>query len=440
MADVLPWEDDPKSLLPQDVELPASPTGLHPAQQAIFDQRCRFNVVAAGRRFGKTWLSVKLACWYARHTHWSDGTPLEHANVWYISPTIELGLEQVAPLILEELGDECVQHHKVQNYFQLENGCRIYLKSANRPENLRGRALRFAILDEISIMRPGIWETIVRPMLVDKVAPALIIGTPIGKGKLYDLYKHAQEKSPPEWGAWQFKTVDNPHISADEVESAGQAMTASQFRQEFNADWSTGGGNVFNPKHLKTGHYQRGVYQLAAVFGSDEPFAKDAHALSGTESALIVLLQHPLGWHVISAQRGFWSVSETISRIAKAWNQYTPRFLALSAKDCKASHNLIQEYQRHHDFRTSIRFFEITEADDLDRIKWALQSRLKAGRITAPTGKGRQNIQAQLQDFPLEYANNELVQALSYFDQLPQPNFGANVRNRFRPLDRLAGY
>jgi len=217
-------------------------------------------------------------------------------------------------------------------------------------------------------------------------------------------------------------------------------MTASQFRQEFNADWSTGGGNVFNPKHLKTGNYRRGVYQLAAVFGSDEPFAKDAHALSGTESALIVLVQHPLGWHVISAQRGFWSVSETIRRISDAWRRYDPRYLALSAKDRKASQNLIQEYQRHHDFRTTVRFFEVTEADDLDRIKWALQSRLKAGRISAPMGKGRQNLQAQLQDFPLEYANNEMVQALSYFDQLPQPNYGANARKRFASTDYIAGY
>jgi len=431
----VPWEE-----VAEPVEIPASPMGLHEAQQRIFDGRARFNVVAAGRRFGKTYLSVKLACWYARHTHWADGTDLAGANVWYISPTIELGLEQVAPLILEELGDECVQHHKVQNFFQLENGCRIYLKSANRPENLRGRALRFAVLDEISVMRPGVWETIVRPMLVDKRAPALIIGTPIGRGRLFDLFARAADDNTGDWGAWKFTTVDNPHISAAEVDSAGRAMSRSQFKQEFHADWDTGGGHVFNRRDLKAANHPRGVCWIAAVFGSDEPFAKDAHAVSGTETAIVVVRMHPLGWHVIAAQRGFWGVSETVKRISELYDTHNCRGLAVSVKDFKASQNLMTEYRRHHDFRLSIRYHTVDNADDLDRIKWALQSRLKSGRITCAKGKGLAQLRDQLQDFPLEYSNSELVQALSYIDQVPQVNFGAKARTFFRPLDAIAGY
>ena len=248
----LPWETQKDALLPQDVELPARPRGLHPAQQAIFDDLARFSVVAAGRRFGKSYFGVKLACWWLRHTHWPDGTPLKNAPVWYVSPTLDLGLEQIEPLILEELGDELVQHHKVKNFFQIENGRRLYLKSAwGKGDTLRGRGVGGIIVDEVSLMPPGIWETVLRPMCVDYFAPALIIGTPVGKGKLYELYKHAEDEGRPTWGAWQYKTVDNPYISANEVHAAGSSMTDSQFRQEFHADWSVGGGNVFNPKHLK---------------------------------------------------------------------------------------------------------------------------------------------------------------------------------------------
>lgn len=434
----LPWDTDPDALLPQDVQLPAPPRRLHEAQQQIFDGWHRFNVIAAGRRFGKTFFSVKMACWYARHTHWADGTSLKGANVWYVSPTMDLALETVAPMILEELGDEVVQHHKVQNWIQLENGCRIYLKSANRPENLRGRALRFVILDEISVMPPALWETIIRPMLVDKEGHALIIGTPVGKGKLYELYRHACQKTSDWWAGWKFKTVDNPQISKTEVEQAGGVMDSAQFKQEFEADFETGGGNVFAGRSLKTGNYFRGAHYILAVFGSDKPFEKSA--IAGTESAMMVVVAHPGGWHIVRAQHGYWSVSETIRRISSAWDEYAPRFLAVSDRAYKASYRLIHEYRKSCDARMSVRYHVINDADDTDRIKWALQSRLKAGRITSGKGKHRNAVADQLQDFPLEYSNSELVQALSYMDQLPQPNFGRSVRERFQMIDITAGY
>jgi hypothetical protein len=421
------------------VECPAPPGGLHDAQQQVVDNLGRFNVVAAGRRFGKTHLAAKLACWYARHSHWADGTDLAGSDVWYVSPTMDLALEQVAPLILDELGDELDQFHKVQNWFRLTNGNHIRLKSSQRPENLRGRSLRAVILDEVSIMPPGLWETIIRPALVDKGGHALFIGTPVGKGKLYDLMKHAEADDTGLWRHWAFKTVDNPLLPAGEVELAKKSMSAAQFRQELLADFETGGGNVFKSKQLKqVKRAPLGVTQMACVFGSDAPFSKDSLAVSGTESAMIVLRMHPSGWHVVSAQRGFWSVSETIKRLSDAWKEHKPRFLALSEKDAKAAENLIEDFARHGGAR--MRLWPITDAEDIDRIKWALQSRLKEGKVTAGPGRGRTALANQLQDFPLQYSNNELVRALSYFDQLPSPNFGRHVRERFHVIDAIAGY
>lgn len=437
MSELLPWQSD-KDLPPEEVQLPAGPVGLHPAQREIFENLKRFNVVAAGRRFGKTFLAVKIACWFLRHTHSEDGTSLHNSDVWFVGPTIDLALETAVPMIYEELGEEIAQHHKVQNWFQHENGRRLYLKSSTRPDTLRGRRCHFVCLDELSTMPPGVWETVILPSLVQG-GSAFLIGTPIGRGRLYDVYRDAQDK-PELWGTWKYHTIDNPTIAKSEIEAASTSMTATQFKQEFEADWSVGGGNVFNPKHLKVAHFPRGVFQVAAVFGSVTPFAKNAHAVTGSKSALIVACMHPTGWHVIAAQTGYWGVTDMVKRIVKASQDYGPRYLAVSARDQKACENLFREYQRHHDVRLSPRFFTVENPDDIDRIQWALQSRLKAGRISCKKGKGHQQLQAQLQDFPLEYSNNELVQALSYLDQLPQPNFGRTERTYFRPLDLIAGY
>ena len=47
-------------------------------QQAIADDTRRFRVVVAGRRFGKTFLSIRELCYYAREPD---------KEVWYIAPT-----------------------------------------------------------------------------------------------------------------------------------------------------------------------------------------------------------------------------------------------------------------------------------------------------------------------------------------------------------------
>jgi len=435
-SEMLPWQSE-HDLLPEQVEFPAGPIGLHPAQREVFDNLQRFNVVAAGRRFGKTYLACKIACWFLRHTHDKDGTSLHNSDVWYVSPTIDLALETAVPMILEELGEEVKQHHKVQNWIQHENGRRLYLKSSTRADTLRGRRCHFVCLDELSVMPPGVWETVIMPSLVQG-GSAFLIGTPVGRGRLFDVFTEAQEK--PGWGTWKFRTIDNPTISKNEIDAAARNMTATQFRQEFEADWSVGGGNVFSPKQLKTGNFKRGVYQIAAVFGSVEPFRKDAHAVSGSKAAFVVLCMHPTGWHVVAAQTGFYGVSDMVRRISEASKKYGPRYLAVSSRDRKACENLFREYQRHQDFRLVPRFAEIENPDDIDRIQWALQSRLKEGRISVTKGRGGQQLRAQLQDFPLQYSNSELVQALSYFDQLPQPNFGRSERTYFQPLDAIAGY
>ena len=432
--------DDATPAGPDAPASPQAPTGLHAAQQHVFDNRGRFTVIAAGRRFGKTWLSVKLAAYYARMTHTPDGRSLAGANVWYISPTMDLATETVAPLLLDELGAECVKYHKVQQYMQLTNGCRIYLKSANRPENLRGRALRYAVLDEISVMQPSIWDLVVRPMLVDyaPLSGALIIGTPVSRGKLYELHSHAKADKSGEWRSFTYVTTDNPLISRDEVQSAASMLSDSAYRQEFLADFSTGGGHIFKARQLQAGGIERGVNQMAVIFGSDENLESDALATSGTESAIIVAAMHPQGWTVKTAQTGYWGATETVKRIAKLYKSARPRYLAISDKDHKASAGAFKDFERRE--RVQLRRAIVDEVDTVDRVKWALQDRLKSRRLWCVKGKGLTTLRNQLQDFPLEYANAELVRALAYLDQLPLPSFRKSERRYFKPLDRVAGY
>ena len=71
---------------------------------------------------------------------------------------------------------------------RLINGSTISLKGAEKPNNLRGRALDFVVLDEFADMRPEAWYEVIRPSLSDRLGSALFIGTPKGRNHFYDLY------------------------------------------------------------------------------------------------------------------------------------------------------------------------------------------------------------------------------------------------------------
>ena len=60
----------------------------------------------------------------------------------------------------------------------LRNGSTISLKGAEKPDNLRGRALDFVVLDEFADMRPEAWFEVLRPSLSDRKGSAVFYWNP----------------------------------------------------------------------------------------------------------------------------------------------------------------------------------------------------------------------------------------------------------------------
>ncbi len=74
-------------------------------------------------------------------------------------------------------------------------GQQIY--GADNPDALRGGYLDDATLDEYADMYPGIFGSIIRPMLADRQGTATFIGTPKGRNAFFDLFERA--KTDPDW-------------------------------------------------------------------------------------------------------------------------------------------------------------------------------------------------------------------------------------------------
>ena len=118
---------------------------LHKAQQEIFNDKTRFKVIAAGRRFGKS----RLAAW----TLLINALQSKSKDVFYVAPTYQQATD-IMWNMLKELGHEVIaSSHEQTKVLLLINGRRIYLKGADRPDTLRGVGLAYVVIDEYADIR-----------------------------------------------------------------------------------------------------------------------------------------------------------------------------------------------------------------------------------------------------------------------------------------------
>jgi Terminase large subunit, T4likevirus-type, N-terminal len=207
-------------------------------QQAIYRSPVRFRVVVAGRRWGKTQLARTELI-----TRALNGP----GRFWYVAPT----LKDAKDIFWADLKDGidpswlAGSPNESELRVDLRTGAEIRLFGAEDPNSLRGRGLRFVVLDEFADMKVQAWTESLRPALSDYKAPALFIGTPRSYNHFHDLYERGQNPQRPTWASWQYKTIENPFIDPQEIEDAKHDLDPRTFRQEYEASFETLAGRAY---------------------------------------------------------------------------------------------------------------------------------------------------------------------------------------------------
>lgn len=274
---------------------------LHTNQFKIHKDKSRFRVLVAGRRFGKTTLAIDELI--------ENALQSKHP-CWYIAPTYKQAKMIAWEMLLSKLPKELIESkNEVELTVKMIVGAPICLKGADNEDSLRGAGLSFVVLDEYAMMKPNVWQEIVRPMLTDTKGKALFIGTPAGKNSLFELYLKGQRKEDG-FASYCFKTVDNPFIDPDEVEQARKQLNSTYFKQEYEASFEDYTGLVwpeFNPKtHVIEATYIPGLYQRLGAIDT---------AITGTTGALKCAIDENGNLIVYSE---YYEQNKRVSEIAEA--------------------------------------------------------------------------------------------------------------------------
>lgn len=420
---------------------------LHPRQAEVFYDPTRFKVVAAGRRFGKSFLAAVTLFTEGAKTSKvrSDGVEVDLSleEVYYVAPTFEQGKKIMWPL-LKKIGQSLIaQKYENTGELVLVNGRRISLKGADRPDSLRGVGLSYVVLDEYAFMKEEVWELIILPALARVEGGALFIGTPDGKNHFYDLYQQGLT-GRPDWKSFHYHSTENPHLPKSEIEAARDRMSKDRYRQEMEASFEGGSGVLLTRDMLPIVEYPPGP--------GDRYIAIDLAGFEKTENgrkikrlddhAIAVVLNHSGGWCIEDIIHGQWDVRETALRIVKAFRDYRPSALGIEkgmAMNAVMPY-LNDEMQR---LRTFFTVEPLTHGNQRkhDRILWALQGRAEKGRLQLLEGDWNRTFIEQAEDFPSPLAHDDLLDAVAYIDQIASPWFdGPDVLDDWQPLDAISGY
>jgi predicted phage terminase large subunit-like protein len=400
---------------------------LHPAQALIFNSPARFKVVAAGRRFGKSWLACYLLLYKAlQDIHVGlSGTEydLSLKEVWYVAPTFLQG-KNIMWQMLKKLGQDVIAHtHENTATCTLVNGRRICIKGADDPDSLRGAGLSFVALDEYAFMKPSVWEQIIRPALGDVEGEALFIGTPDFENHFYELFCDAYRLGLPEWQAWQFKSVDNPTLNSQEIARAKEQLSSQIFAQEYEASFASESGTIFNAKWWikSTSEPRQGEYYIACDLAgfSNVGTLKRKELKLRDESVIAVVKVNREGWYVKDLIHGQWDVRETALRVMKAYKDYRPVALGIEQGITKnAVFPYLEDEMKRLDVYFPVHELKHGNTKKVERIRWALQGRAEKGRITLNDAEWTPQFIKQAASFPSPLAHDDMLDAVSYVDQL----------------------
>lgn len=407
-------------------------------QQDVFTDTTRFKVVAAGRRTGKS----RLAAWLLI----VNALQCDKGHIWYIANT-QGQARDVLWQVLLELANPVIEASHINNMqIRLINGATISLKGADRPETMRGVSLKFVVMDEYGSMKPEVWEQIIRPALADQKGSALFIGTPFGRNHFYELYEYGLSGKDSDFKSWHFTSFDNELLDPKEIEAAKKSMSSFAFRTEFMASFEAASGGIFKEEWIKIDEEEPkdGRYFVAVDLAGFENVAAATTAKKKRldQSAIAIVKVTAEGWWVADIEYGRWDIKQTAQKIFDVVRDYEPVCVGIERGALK---NAVLPYLSDlmRKYNSYFRIEDLTHGNKkkTDRITWSLQGRLEHGKITFNEGPWNSEIIDELMNFPNAQVHDDLIDALSYIDQIAIAEYTSDYEeDDYTPMDAVSGY
>lgn len=438
---------------------------LHPTQSVVYHNKSPHKVVVAGRGWGKSrYAAIDIVIKGLETTNWSGRAVSEEDAILYLTDTFSHAKRIFWPILKMVAAPVTRSTHENDGLLTLINGTRIQIGGADSQESIdraRGYILRHAVLDEFADIAPDVYNIVVGPAVMKTNGTSLLIGTPHkGKPHLGEKLQWAREQpvNPyygfPMWSGFQYRSTDNPFMDTQAIAALAATMTIEQMREELNAEILASGGNFLQPEWWKMvpDEPADGYFVIAVDLGGFTTIGGSKEKVRRDDTAIAVIKICNRGWWIKEVQYGRWDSRSTATRIVQAaWKNDAVRV----GIERGALLNAIGPYLKDlmHQYGRSRPVEPLTHGNrhKEDRVMAALEGRLQRGRIMLNCSEAVppmdrpawiQTLIQQGMDFPSPYARDDLLDAVSYADQLggtPFFEFNPAKYDQWQPQDMIAG-
>ena len=216
-----------------------------PSQVAIINgtnsPKYRFVCAAISRRQGKTYIANIIGQLVSL---------VPSSNILIMSPNY--ALSQISfdlqRNLIKHFDLEVVKDNAKDKVIELSNGSTIRMGSVNQVDSCVGRSYDLIIFDEAALADGrDAFNVALRPTLDKDNSKALFISTPRGRNNWFsEFFERGFNDEFPEWCSIRATYKDNPRMSEMDIQEARKSMSEAEFRQEYEADFNTYEGQVWD--------------------------------------------------------------------------------------------------------------------------------------------------------------------------------------------------
>ena len=198
----------------------------------------KYITVVSPRQQGKSLLLVNLLLYY--------GINVKGSKIGVIAPIYSQARKLMEDLYEAIKDSGIVEATNFSNHeIKLKTGSKIYFRSSEREDGLRGYTFDYLFLDEAAYQTEDAWKRAIQPTALVHGKKCVLFSTPRGKDWFHDMFQMGKDPNYPTHGSVRMEQYDNPYINREEVEAAKRALPDAIFRAEYLGEFLEGESQVF---------------------------------------------------------------------------------------------------------------------------------------------------------------------------------------------------
>ena len=206
--------------------------------ETIVDTPQKYITVVSPRQVGKSLLLVNLILYY--------GINDKGSKIGVITPIYQQARKLMEDLYEAIKDSGIVEATNFSNFeIKLKTGSKIYFRSSEREDGLRGYTFDYLFLDEASYQSEDAWKRAIQPTALVHGKKVVLFSTPRGRDWFYELFQMGQDTNSPMHSSVRMEQGDNPYIDKEEIAAAKRSLPDSIFRAEYLGEFLEGESQVF---------------------------------------------------------------------------------------------------------------------------------------------------------------------------------------------------